>query len=100
MKADSAKQIKRFLDARDLLHSAREQYEIALGALRISLNYADAVMIDLRDKEATRQIVSMRELLAGPPLISLDTITAIAETMVALSAEVSVNEEHVPAGVS
>jgi hypothetical protein len=100
MNAESAKQIKRFLDARDLLHGAREQYEIALSALRISLNYADAAMTDYRDDEATRQIASMRELLAGPLLISLDTIDVIAETMVALSAEVSVNEEHVPAGVS
>ncbi len=100
MKPESVKQMKRFLDARDLLHSAREQYETSIAALKGALDYADAAMAECCDEEAARQIVAMRACVAGMPRSALDTIDAIAETMEALSHEVTASEEHLPAGVS
>lgn len=100
MKPSSVKQMKRFLDARDLLHSVHEQYETTLGAITGALDYAERAMGDCCDEEAVRQIASMRKLVADLPRAALDTLDAIAETMEALAVEVSASEEHVAAGVS
>jgi len=100
MKPDSLKQMKQFLDARDLLFSAHEQYETTLGSIRGALDYAERAMGDCSDEEAVRQIASMRKLVAELPRAALDALDAIAETMEALAAEVSADEEHLPAGVA
>jgi len=100
MKPESVKQMKKFLDARDLLLNARDQYETSISALKSALVCADLAMTEYRDDEATRQIVVMREVVAGLPRTALDSIDAIAETLEALATEVTAHEEHLPAGVS
>jgi Mg2+ and Co2+ transporter CorA len=100
MKPETVKQMKRFVDARDLLYSAHDQYETTLGAIKGALDYAERAMGDCSDEEALRQIASMRKLVADLPRAALDTLDAIAETMGALAVEVSADEEHVAAGVS
>ena len=100
MKPESAKQMKKFLDARDLLHNAKEQYETSIAALKSALVCADLAMSECRDEEATRLIAVMRDVVAGLPHAALDSIDVIAETLEALANEVTANEEHLPAGVS
>jgi len=100
MKPESVKQMKRFLDARDLLHSARAQYETSVGALQRALDFASASMAEGYDEEAARQIVVTRALVEGLPRAAFDTIDEIADTMAALAGEVTADEEHLPAGVS
>lgn len=100
MKNETLKQMKRFLDARDLLVGAHEQYQGALGAIKGALDYADHAMAECSDPEAVQQIASLRKLLAEMPRVAFETLDAIAETMEALSVEVSADEEHVAAGVS
>jgi len=92
MKPHAVKQMKRFLDARDLLLSAHEQYGTTIGAIKGALEYAEMAMGDISDEEAVRQIASLKKLVAELPRAAFDTLDAIAETMGALAAEVAADE--------
>lgn len=103
MKPDSIQQMKRYLEARDLLYGAVKQYVTSLGTLKRALDYVDVAMVLCRDNENEHQICRLRELVEGLSHTSVGTVEAfrtLTETLEVLANEVTVREEHVPAGVS
>lgn len=103
MKPESVQQMKRLMDARDLLRSAVAQYTTTIDSLRDALEHAQAALPVPVDEEATGQIMALRELVARLSHESLETreaCTGLAETLEVLASEVTAHEEHIPAGVS
>lgn len=99
MKPESVARMKQLLDARDLLRDAREQYEAAIAAFKVSLICADAALNEC-DEETDRWIETACEFVESLPRGPFDAFDALAETLEARAAEVTAAEDHVPAGVS
>jgi len=103
MKPTSIQQMKRLMDARDLLRSAVAQCTTSIDSLRNALEHAQAALPAPVDEEAVGQITALGELLARLSHESLETCEAcrgLAETLEVLTHEVTVHEEHIPARVS
>lgn len=100
MNEESAKQVKKYIDARDALRDAKEHYEQVKANILGALKLAEDSMADMYDEDALRQIEVMRGLVRSLPVVAFDGLETIAETLEALANEVTAEEEHVPAGVS
>jgi hypothetical protein len=103
MKPESIQQMKRLMDARDLLRSAIAQYTTSINTLKGALEHTEAALTAPPDEEAAGQITALREFvtrLSHESLGACETCSALAEILEVLASEVTVREEHVPAGVS
>lgn len=103
MNPESVQQIKRLLDARDLLRNAAAQYTTTIHNLQGALEHTEAALTAPADEEATRQIDVLRESvehLSREALGTCEACRVLAEILEVLVSEVTVHEEHIPAGVS
>jgi hypothetical protein len=103
MKPDSIQQMTRLMDARNLLRAAIVQYTTSINTLRGALEHTEAALTAPADEEAAGQILELRAFIARVSHESLGVCgacSALAETLEVLASEVTVREEHVPAGVS
>lgn len=102
MTAESAQQIKQLTEARDLLCDAVAQYRGAINALHKALRHAESALSALgADVEAVKQeLFALTVRLPQGALEELEAFQALAETLEVLASEVTVREEHVPAGAS
>lgn len=102
MKPESAQQIKQLEAARNLLRSAFAQYTTAVHGLGEALAHTAAALAT-SDEEAHDQILELGAFvrrLSGESLEAHEAFDALAETLEALTIEVTTREEHIPAGVS
>ena len=101
MKPESVQQMKRLMNARDLLRNAVAQCTTMIDSLRGALEHAQAALP--ADEDAVGQITALRELVARLSHETLGTCEAcksLAEMLEVLASEVTAHEEHIPAGVS
>ena len=103
MKPESAQQVKRLLDARDLLRSASTQCTTMINSLRAALEHTQAALTVPLDEETAGQVAALRKFinqLSREALGTYETCRGLSETLEVLASEVTVLEEHTPAGVS
>lgn len=103
MKPESVQQMKRLMDTRDLLSRALAQYTASINTLKGVLEHTAATLTAHANEETPGQISALREFVARLSHESLGmcaACSALTETLEVLAREVTVHEEHVPAGVS
>jgi hypothetical protein len=95
--------MKHLMEASHLLRNAVTQCAASIDSLSGALEQANASLPAPADKEVTGQIAALRELVERLSHETLETCQAcksLAETLEVLASEVTVNEEHIPAGLS
>lgn len=102
MTPESVQQIKQLTEARDLLCEAVTQYTTAINTLHGALRHAESALSALgANVEAVRQeLFALAARLPQGAREELEAFQALAETLEVLASEVTVREEHIPAGVS
>lgn len=103
MKLESIQQMKRLMDARDLLDSVVAQCTTMINSLRRALDHTETALTVPTDKEAIGQLAALHNFavrLSHEVLGTCEACRSLAETLEVLASEVTVHEEHIPAGVS